>query len=296
MPIPIPILLDTDIGDDIDDAWALAVCLRHPNLRLVGVTTVLRDTQLRAAQARFLLEQAGAIKIPVAAGARDPLDAIAAITRNNQAEILSPEDEKRLSPGRTDGVRFLAEQIETHPGVTLLPVGPLTNVARLILEFPAAFAKVGRIVMMGGHMIPGRDEPEYNVSVDPRATQIVFAAGKPITMIGLDVTLNCCLTAEDLAAIGAKGTPLTRALLKMTELWQHEGRQPGDPSPLRMPVVHDPLAALVAADPSFVTLKARRVVPDDRGRCLATDGPPNVEVAVAVEPERVRRALVELVQ
>jgi purine nucleosidase len=294
--MPVEVLLDTDIGDDIDDAWALAVCVRHPNLRLVGVATVLRDTELRAAQARLLLELAGTEGVPVAAGARDPLDRIVPITRNNQADVLGPEEERRLRPGRTDGVRFLAEQIQAHPGVTLLPVGPLTNIARLILEFPEVFAQVRRIVMMGGHMIPGRDEPEYNVAVDPRATRIVFAAGKPITMIGLDVTLRCLLTAEDLAAIGARDTPLARALLRMTELWQQEGRRPGDPSPLRMPVVHDPLAALVAADPSFVGLEPRRVVPDDHGRCLAADGPPNVDVAVDVDPERVRRALVERIR
>jgi purine nucleosidase/pyrimidine-specific ribonucleoside hydrolase len=294
--MPVEVLLDTDIGDDIDDAWALAVCVRHPNLRLVGVATVLRDTELRAAQARLLLELAGTEGVPVAAGARDPLDRIVSITRNNQADILGPEEERRLRPGRTDGVRFLAEQIEAYPGVTLLPVGPLTNIARLILEFPKAFAQVGRIVMMGGHMISGRDEPEYNVTVDPRATQIVFGAGKPITMIGLDVTLQCQFTAGDLAAIGARDTALARALLRMTELWQQEGRKPGDTSPLRMPIVHDPLAALVAADASFVTLQPRRVVPDDRGRCVAANGPPNVDAAVSVDPERVRGALVEVVR
>jgi purine nucleosidase len=294
--MPIEILLDTDIGDDIDDAWALAVCLRHPNLRLVGVSTVLRDTELRAAQARHLLEQAGRREVPVAAGARDPLDAIHRISRNNQGAVLTAEEEARLRKGRTDGVRFLAEMAERHPGMTLLPVGPLTNIARLILEFPKAFATVGRIVMMGGHMIAGQDEPEYNVGVDPRATRIVFGCGKPITMIGLDVTLQCPLLPEDLDAIRSRETPLGRSLLRMTDLWQHHGRKPGDTAPLRTPIVHDPLAALVAADPSFVTLEARSVFPDDRGRCLPGDGPPNIDIAVAVDPARVRKALVELVE
>jgi inosine-uridine nucleoside N-ribohydrolase len=294
--MPIEILLDTDIGDDIDDAWALAVCLRHPNLRLVGVATVLRDTELRAAQARHLLELAGAGDVPVAAGTRDSLDAIHRLERNNQADVLSADAEARLRKGRTDGVRFLAEMAEKHPGVTLLPVGPLTNIARLILEFPAAFAKVGRIVMMGGHMIAGRDEPEYNVWVDPRATKIVFGSGKPITMIGLDVTLQCPLLPEDLAAIRSRETPLSRALLQMTELWQRHGRAPGDTAPHRNPIVHDPLAALVAADPSFVKVEARSVAPDDRARCLPGGGPPNADVAVGVDPARVRKALVDLVQ
>jgi purine nucleosidase/pyrimidine-specific ribonucleoside hydrolase len=293
--MPIEVLLDTDIGDDIDDAWALAVCLRHPNLRLVGVATVLRDTELRAAQARHLLARAGAPGVPVAAGARDPLDSIRRIERNNQADVLTAEEEARLRPGRTDGVRFLAEMAEEHPGVTLLPVGPLTNIARLILEFPDAFAKAGRIVMMGGHMMAGRDEPEYNVSVDPRATRIVFESGKPITMIGLDVTLQCPLLPEDLDAIRARNTPLAHSLIQMTELWQRHGRSPGDSSPLRTPIVHDPLAALVAADPSFVRIEPRRVRIDDRGRVLP-GGSPGVDVAVGVDPARVRQALVELIR
>jgi inosine-uridine nucleoside N-ribohydrolase len=261
----------------------------------VGVATVLRDTELRAAQARHLLARAGAPGVPVAAGARDPLDSIRRIERNNQADVLTAEEEARLRPGRTDGVRFLAEMAEEHPGVTLLPVGPLTNIARLILEFPDAFAKAGRIVMMGGHMMAGRDEPEYNVSVDPRATRIVFESGKPITMIGLDVTLQCPLLPEDLDAIRARNTPLAHSLIQMTELWQRHGRSPGDSSPLRTPIVHDPLAALVAADPSFVRIEPRRVRIDDRGRVLP-GGSPGVDVAVGVDPARVRQALVELIR
>jgi purine nucleosidase len=294
--MPEAILLDTDIGDDIDDAWALAVCVRHPALRLVGVSTVLRDTELRAAQARKLLELAGTEGMPVAAGSRDPLDSISRIGRNNQADLLSAEDEARLRRGRTDGVRFIAEIARAHPGLTLLPIGPLTNVARFIQEFPDEFASIGRIVLMGGHMIPGHEKPEYNVSVDPRATRIVFGCSKPITMIGLDVTLQCRMTEEDLAAVRETGTPLSRAIMQMTSLWQDEGRQPDTDTPPRMPIAHDPLAALVAADPSFVTLERRSVVPDDHGCCLPGGGPPNTDVAVAVDVPRVRQALVQLVK
>jgi purine nucleosidase len=149
---------------------------------------------------------------------------------------------------------------------------------------------------MGGHMIAGHEQPEYNVGVDPRATQIVFDCGKPITMIGLDVTLQCRMTEEDLAAVRATETPLSRAIIRMTALWQDEGRQPDTDTPPRMPIAHDPLAALVTADPGFVTLERRCVVPDDRGCCLPGDGAPNVDVAVAVDVARVRQALVQLVK
>lgn len=289
----IPTLYDTDIGDDIDDAWALSVCLRHPQIELLGVTTVHRDTELRAAQARLLVELAGMSNVPVVAGSRDALDRIFPLVRNCQADVLSAEDEDRLRKGRTDGVRFLAEMIESHPGCTLLPVGPFTNIGRLVVEFPDAFEKVGRLVVMGGHVMPGRVDPEYNASVDPRATRLMFEAGKPLLMVGLDVTLRCVMAPEELDEIEAKHTPLSEALMTMTRLWQQHVSASG--GPLRTPCVHDPLAALVSVEPSFIKTEPMHIEIDDMGRCVRSDGEPNVEVAVDVDSTAVRRRIVELV-
>ena len=293
--MPHRVLLDTDIGDDIDDAWALATCIRHPDIELVGVTTVHRDTELRAAEARYLLEVGGVEGVEVVAGSRDTLDRIMELPRNNQADVLSPQDEARLRPGRTDAVPFLAEKAQEVADLVLLPIGPMTNIGRFVTELPDDFARVGRLVIMGGHVMPDRPEPEYNAGCDPRATRAVFASGKPITTIGLDVTLRCQMQPEDLEAIRAKDTSLSRAIMRMTELWQAAGRRPGDTSPPRMPVVHDPLAALVVAEPELVKLEPMRVEIDQRGNCLRTDGEPNVQVAVDVDPEAVRRRLVELI-
>lgn len=290
----IPVHLDTDVGDDIDDAWCLAACVGHPEIELIGVTTVLGDTELRAAQGRYLLELAGVKGVEVVAGTRDTLDRIVPITRNNQADILSREDEERLRKGRTDAIRFLVEQVQNHPEMVLLHVGPVTNIGRFVLEFPEEFAKVKRIVAMVGHVMPERGGPEYNAAVDPRATAAVFAAGRPLIMIGLDVTLKCQLTQGDLDAIRAKNTPLGNAIIRMTELWQAAHRRsPDQPPP--MPIVHDPLAALVVAEPDLVELKPMHIEIDGHGRCIPTDGEPNVQVAVEVDAVRVRRRLVEVV-
>lgn len=289
---PLPLVLDTDIGDDIDDAWALSVCINHPAIRLVGVTTVWRDTELRAAQARLLLERAGVADVPVAAGARDGLDRLLEFHRNCQADVLSAEDEARLRRGRVDAVRMLAELAEANPGLVVAPVGPLTNVARFICEYPKAFAKISRLVIMGGHMRPDLPHPEYNVGCDVRASQIVFSCGKPIQMIGLDVTLRCQMQPGDLESIEAKRTPLSEAIMAMTRLWQGAGdgqRKRG------MPVVHDPLAVLTAVDPELVKWETRRVVIDDRGNCVACDCGGQIQVAVDVEPDAVRRRVVELI-
>ncbi|MBM3497511.1 MAG: nucleoside hydrolase [Armatimonadetes bacterium] len=290
--LPVPILYDTDIGDDIDDAWALSVCVRHPRIELLGVTTVHRDSELRAAQARLLLELAGA-PVEVAAGARDGLDRLFPQVRNNQADVLSAEEEDRLRAGRVDGVRFLAEKIAQHPGCTLLPVGPFTNVGRLIAEFPEAYQQLGRLVIMGGHVRPDRPDPEYNACVDPRATRMMFESGKPLLMVGLDVTLRCVMTPEELGAIDAKGTPLSQAIMAMTRLWQQHVSPPGGPT--RTPCIHDPLAALVAVEPSFVRTEPMCLTIDEEGRCVRREGEPNVEVAVDVEPETVRRRIVDLI-
>ena len=290
---PLSILYDTDIGDDIDDAWALSVCLRHPRLKLLGVTTVHRDTELRAAQARRLIELAGRTGVEVAAGSRDALDRLFPLVRNCQADVLSADDEERLRRGRVDGVRFLAETIEQNPGCTLLPVGPFTNVGRLIVEFPDAFGKLGRLVVMGGHLMAGHDGPEYNASVDPRATRLMFGSGKPLLMVGLDVTLRCVMAPGELEEIEAKDTPLSRAIVTMTRLWQQAVSPPGEP--LRTPCIHDPLAALVSAEPSFVQTEGMHLDIDNEGRCLRGEGEPNVEVAVEVDAEAVRRRIVQLI-
>jgi len=289
----VPVILDTDIGDDIDDAWALSVCLRHPGIKLIAVTTVHRDTELRAAQARLLLEAAAAKGIEVAAGSRDGLDRIFELHRNCQADVLSTEDEARLRRGRTDAVRFLAETIEANPGCTLLPIGPFTNVGRLIVEFPEAFAKLGRLVVMGGHVRPDLPHPEYNASVDPRATRLMFGSGKPLKMIGLDVTLRCVMEPGDLEEIAAKGTPLSRAIMTMTRLWQRAGAEPGQPP--RMPCVHDPLAALTVAEPDIVEMRPIRIRVDEAGNCVPSEGEPNAEVAVGVDPARVRCRVVRFI-
>lgn len=286
----IQVILDTDLGDDIDDAYALGVCLRHPALELVGVATVRGDTELRAAQARYLLALEGHPEIPVAAGSRDALDDLVPIERNCQAAVIPAHEEERWRAGRQDGVRALAEWAEAHPGAALLPIGPLTNIARLIREFPEAFQQIGRLVIMGGHLRLDLDQPEWNFRCDPRAAQTVLACGKPILLVGLDVTLQCRMTREDLDAIRAARTPLTAALAAMTRLWQDAC----DRESLRLPVLHDPLAALALAEPEVLKTVPRELRVDKHGNCAAGSGTPNVDFAIEVDAARTRERIVAL--
>ncbi len=287
----LPVLLDTDIGDDIDDAYALAVCLRHPDLQLLGVSTVRGDTELRAAQARYLLALEGQPEIPVAAGNRDALDSLVPVARNCQAGVVPSHEEERWRAGRHDAVRALAEWSTAHPGAILLTIGPLTNAGRFAVEFPQEFGLLSRLVIMGGHLDPALDYPEWNIRCDPRAAQIVLGAGKPILMVGLDVTLKCRMSNDDLDQVRAARTPLSAALSAMTRLWQ-EHCNAADPP---LPTLHDPLAALAIAEPEVLRTVPRRLEIDRHGNCIIGDAKPNVEWATEVEARRALERIVELV-
>ena len=283
--VRVKVLLDTDIGDDIDDAWALSFCLCHPKVELVGVTTVWGNTEIRAALARMLIERAGR-RVEVVAGSRDGLDRHVALRRPVYAEALGPE-EARLGKGRTDAIRFMAEMARKYPGLVLLTIGPLTNAARFAVEFPEEFGLLSRHVMMCGHLIPGRAEPEYNAGCDPRATQIAFSTKVPKFVVGLDVTLKCQLSEDDLRRLKAKGTPLSNALFEMTRLWQRRTKG--------TPVMHDPLAAMSIVEEGVVEFEPMRVAVDESGRLKRVAGRPNVNFAVFVNPDLLRRRLLEVI-
>ncbi|HEY3398970.1 MAG TPA: nucleoside hydrolase [Armatimonadota bacterium] len=285
------VILDTDIGDDIDDAYALGVCLRHPSIDLRGVATVWGDTTLRAAQARYLLALEGRPELPVAAGSRDPLDDQAPLGRNCQAAVVPAHEEERWRAGRKDGVQMLAELAAAHPGSTLLTIGALTNAARFYTEFPAEFATLERLVIMGGHLQSTLDYPEYNLACDPRATRTILACGKPMLMVGLDVTLQFQMTPEDLDQLAAAGTPLATALLAMTHMWQGDAAGPGGP----LPTLHDPLAALAMVEPEVLRTVPRCLHGDRYGNLTPGPETPNVDFAVEVDVRRAMSRVLELV-
>lgn len=289
------VLLDTDIGDDIDDAWALAVCLTHPQIRLLGVTTVYGDTAARAVLARWLIEATNK-SAPVAAGEGAPLHRSAPTYRPNQMAALSAEDEARLRPERTDGVAMLAELAESYAGddLVLLTIGPLTNAAKLLTEYPRAAAKIRRIVAMVGTLLPDHPQPEYNAKVDPIATRLVFESGKPLTMVGLDVTLKCRFPQSDLDEIAQSSHPLAQRLITLTRVWQKAHQRPDGSVPL--PILHDPLAALVVVEPDLVTLTPMRIIVDEQGRTQRGEGTPNCQVATDVQPMLVVGRLKALIK
>lgn len=272
----IPILLDTDIGSDIDDAFALALIVNSPELELWGVTTVSGDTQARARLAAKMLWEAGDgwRQVPVAAG--EPGKAIP-IEQTRWADGFTSPQLKRQN-----AIDFLRAEFDRHPGkITLVTIGPLCNVGALLKRYPDAAKKIKRIVMMGGSIAHGHGEdrtpaPEYNLAADPAAAQAVFASGVPILMVPLDVTAMLQLDAAARQRIFRRLTPLTNALALLYHLWNHE-----------TPTLFDPMAVAMLIDPSLCKIQQLVVEVDARGYTLVAAGKPsNATVAVHTDPAK----------
>ncbi len=229
------VLLDTDIGDDIDDALALALILRSPEIELQGVTTVFGDTQLRARLAAHLLQVFGREDVPVAAGIEMPMLFRHRPSGVPQAAVLDKYMESpRLSA--VSAPEFIIQTALAHHGqLTLLCIGPLTNVATALRMEPRLFMAIRRIMMMGG--TSGLPWPEWNVRSDARAAQIVLAAGIPVTLLGWNITTRCQLREKDLERLRGNNSPQVQLLSQLVAIWQrHRSRRHS-----RLPYLHDPL-------------------------------------------------------
>jgi inosine-uridine nucleoside N-ribohydrolase len=265
-------IIDTDIGDDIDDAFALALALSSPELRILGVTTAFGDTELRARLVDRYLAAVGRKDIPVAAGV--------ATKANNvftQAAYARREPERK----HPDGVAFLLDQIRKHPGqVTIIAIGPEGNLAAAIQHDAATFRKVKRVVLMGGSVYRGSGDehrppqPEWNILCDPAAAQALFTSGVPIFMMPLDST-QVRLPAPDREKIFSFGSPLTDQLTLLYHQWvAHTNNHAADPT------LFDPVAVTYAIRPDLCPVRPLRIEVDDKGMTRPVDGAPNAQVCL----------------
>jgi inosine-uridine nucleoside N-ribohydrolase len=292
-----PILLDCDPGHD--DAIALLLALASPEVELLGVTTVSGNQTLEktTANAIRVLEFVGREDVPVAAGADRPLVRERSVAANVHGEsgldgpTLPPPQKKPLEQ---PAVEFLAEQIGASPApVTLIPTGPLTNVALLLARYPEAGARLERIVLMGGSIAEGNVTPaaEFNIWADPEAASRVFTSGLDVTMIGLDVTHKALMRpehAERLRAAGRTGT-MVAELYDFFSIF-HREVYGMDAAP-----IHDAVAVAHVARPGLVETAERHVAVDCesrlcRGRTVVdlwrrTDNEPNAHVGVDIDAD-----------
>jgi len=277
----VPLLLDTDIGSDIDDAVCLTYLLAEPRCELLGVTTVTGRPRRRAMLADAVCRAAGRPGVPVRSGCERPLLVQQRQPEAPQAEVL-PRWEHRDEFAPSEAVEFLRRTIRERPGeITLLTVGPLTNAGLLFAVDPEAASLLGRLVMMGGcYFEEGRGE--WNTSGDPLSSQLVFSAQVPeLLAYGLDVTTRCTMPADQCRE-RFRGGPF-ELVREMAEVWFRRRDRI---------TFHDPLAAACIFEPDICRYRAGTVRVDlERGEEFgltlfdeAEDGPHRV--ACDVDEER----------
>jgi inosine-uridine nucleoside N-ribohydrolase len=274
---PVPVLFDTDIGTDIDDAYALAQILGSPELKLVGVTTVSGDAVARARLAAKLLSVAGRPEIPVYAGTTTATQYMA------QCEWAKDFTSPALHEG--GGVEFLRAQINAHPGeLTIIAVGELTNLGALLQAEPGIAARIKAIALMGGAIrhgyAPGsKPEPEWNIKSNAAAAKVVFSSGVPLLVAPLDSTGALKIPAAWRVRIFSRASPLNDALAALDFIWEHTNTWKGD-----APTLFDNLAVALAATPGIAPLTPLHVVVDPDGLTREVAGaPPNARVALTVD-------------
>lgn len=283
----IKLILDTDIGTDVDDAWALALCLASPEVDLIGVTLVYADLETRAKVALKMLKLAGRTDVPVYKGISKPLTEGAKIYwPGHEGTNTDFSDIEGLSAGE-DAVDFILETVKHHPGeVVVAPIGPLTNIAAAIQRDPETMRKVKRLAIMGStYQGDGLDNAggEHNINCDPVAAKIVLESGIPGTVVGLNVTGKVVVRRDDLTPI--KSTPFGGYISAMTEqLYDTWGRD--------YTFMHDPLAIATEIDRSLVTTRKMSADVLNDGRvAFTTDASGSLDVCVDVDADRFEKLL-----
>jgi inosine-uridine nucleoside N-ribohydrolase len=298
---PTRILLDCDPGHD--DAIALLLALASPELELLGVTTVAGNQTLEktTANAIRVLEFAGRADVTVAAGADRPLvrEPFVAAYVHGETGLDGPDlPPPQSAPVNRHAVDFLADKIREVDGrVTLVPVGPLTNVALLLALHPDA--RPERIVLMGGAIAEGNVTPaaEFNIWCDPEAAARVFASGIDLTMVDLDVTHKALFTTAHIGRLAGRVGEMVTELLRFYDRFHREvyGFE-GSP-------IHDAVAVAHVLRRDIVETKHLNVEIDVeselcRGRTVVdlwrrTEREPNAHVAVDVDAEAFLELLIE---
>ncbi len=284
------VVIDTDIGDDIDDALALALALSSPEIDLLGVSTVFGDTTLRAKLALHILHTYGRGDVPVAAGAGCPMQYRHHPSGVPQAPILADlaQASSRSTLSRLSGPKLIIETAQAHYGqLTLLCIGPLTNVAAALTKEPSLFMAIRSIVMMGG--TSGFPFPEWNVRSDAKAAQIVLASGIPITLVGWNVTKRCQLQQNNIAQLCNRNTPQTDLLSRLIAIWQVH-RKRWHPA---LPFLHDPLTIVSLCQPELLQFQEMAVRVPVSGPLTGFMIPrllngPLVQAAVDIQAEAAR--------
>jgi purine nucleosidase len=269
---PEKIIIDTDVGDDIDDAFAIALALRSPELQILAISTTFGDTEARARILDRMLGETDRAAIPVLAGA--PTNTTNPMSQRRYGQI--GRFTRAFHFGAVDSI---LDQIHANPGqITLVAIGPLINVGALIDKDPQAFHQLKRVVIMGGSVHCGYSETgicpgpppsaEWNIINDIPSAQKLFASGVPLYVMPLDST-QLKLDETKRNYIFRQGTPLTDSLTLLYHEWDHQ-----------TPTLFDPMTIAYLLNPQICPTEPMHITVDDKGFTLAGPGPPNAQVCL----------------
>jgi purine nucleosidase len=287
---PEKVIMDTDIGDDIDDAFAVALALHSPELQILGITTTFGDTETRAKLLDRFLAESGRPDIPVAAGAPMP-------PKSNFTQRRYAESGHFAKPSHPGAVAFLLDQIRRNPGqITLIAIGPLMNVGAAIDKDPATFRKLKRVILMGGSIKrgygdlgfgqPTPPQPEWNILNDIASAQKLFAAGVPLFVMPLDAT-QLKLDEVKRGYLFSQGTPITDALTILYHQWGQE-----------TPTLFDPMTIAFLVNPALCPAQPMHIRVDEKGFTRNDPGPssapssPNAQVCLDSNTDAFFRFLI----
>ena len=271
------VIIDTDPGTD--DALAIYLALNSPELQVEAFTVVPGNITAEQGldNALKLLSVAGRCDIPIAAGAKQPLLQKVYTAgywhgKNGIADIELPESKCKVDPRFAPDL--IIELIHKHPHeITLIPVGPLTNIALAISKDPSIVALAKNIVIMGGSISGGNvtGVAEANIFGDPEAAEIVFNAGWTVTMVGSDVGEQTLMRRKELTELQAGHGPVNDVVTKIARFYIERSEKNGWDGA----AMYDPLAVAVAFDPSLVTLKPMHIDVETRGQYTRGETVPN---------------------
>lgn len=271
------VILDTDIGDDIDDAWALAFVIAHKNFDPLGITVAHGNTPARAKMACKMLQLTGRGNIPVYVGRQTE-------QKEYSHQFIWAEDFAAKRPEAKKAADFIVEAVKKNPGeMTLVAVGPLQNIADALRKEPQLGKLVKRVVLMSGCVYGTSDkqEPiaEWNVRSSVADAQLVYGAGLPLTIVPLDSTTHVRLSDAERERLQKYSSPLTFALEVLYRLWLEK--------PQSRMTLHDQLAVAETAAPSrfFGKVETLPIWVDDKG-FTQVDSKKGKPVAVCLEPKR----------
>ena len=269
---PEKFIIDTDIGDDVDDAFALALAVKSPELEILGITTAFGDTEIRAKIVDRFLGEVGRTDIPVLAGK-------ATATKNTLTQRRYAEGGHFARPSHADAVDFLLEQIHRHPGeITLVAIGPLMNLGAAIDKDPATMRKLKRVILMGGCIHRGYGDlgytapvgvmAEWNILNDIPSAQKLFSLGVPLFVMPLDST-QLKMDEVKRAFLFSQGTAMTDALTILYHEWGQE-----------TPTLFDPMTLAFLLKPELCPTQPMRIRVDEKGFTRVEEGAANAQVCL----------------